>query len=67
MKEFESQLSINQEIEVDERYAIELEEELEAELPQNENRIVLENPPKKKKVKTRSKMPEAAKRREEEP
>ena len=65
-KEYESQLSENQEIEVDERYAIELEEELVDEL-QNENRIAPENPPKKKRVKSRSKMPEAAKRREEEP
>ena len=40
---------------------------MEAELPQSENRTVLENPPKKKRVKARSKMPEAAKRREEEP
>ncbi|XP_063938017.1 uncharacterized protein LOC135147904 [Daucus carota subsp. sativus] len=67
MKEFESQLSINQEIEVDERYAIELEEELKVELLQNKNRIAPENPPKKKTAKSRSKMPEAAKRREEEP
>ena len=65
-KEFESQLSINQEIKVDERYAIELEKELEAELLQNENRIASENPPKKKRVKAKSRMPEAAKRREEE-
>ena len=57
---------MNQEIEVDERYAIELEEELEAEL-QNENRIASENPPKKKRVKAKSRMPEAAKRRGEEP
>ncbi|KAL1831190.1 hypothetical protein ACET3Z_000841 [Daucus carota] len=66
-KEFKSQLSINQEIEVNERYATELEEELEAKLLQNENRIDPENPPKKKRVKSRSKMPEAAERREEEP
>ena len=56
---------MNQDIEVDEKYTIELEEELEAEL-QNENRIVPENPPKKKRVKAKSRMPEAAKRREEE-
>ncbi|KAL1826371.1 hypothetical protein ACET3Z_004783 [Daucus carota] len=65
-KEYESQLSKNQEIEVDERYAIELEEELATEL-QSENRMALENPSKKKRVKSRSKMPEAVKRREEVP
>ena len=67
IKEYESQLSENQEIEVDERYAIELDEELEAELLQNETRIAPEKPPKKKRVKSRSKMPEDAKRKEEVP
>jgi len=64
-EEFESQLSLNQ-IEVDERYAIELEEELAAELL-NEERLPLESSPKKKRVKSKTKMPEAAKRREEVP
>ena len=65
-KERESQLAINKEIEVDERYAIELMEELEAELS-NENRDAPKEAPKKKKprLKANSKMPEAAKRREE--
>ena len=40
---------------------------MEAELLQNKNKIAPENPPKKKRVKSRSKMPEAAKKREEEP
>ena len=63
--EFESQLSLNQ-IEVDERYDIELEEELAAELL-NEKGLPLESSPKKKRVKSKTKMPEAAKRREEVP
>ncbi|KAL1811248.1 hypothetical protein ACET3Z_021313 [Daucus carota] len=64
-EEFESQLSLNQ-IEVDERYAIDLEEELAAELL-NEKGLPLESSPKKKRVKSKTKMPEAAKRREEVP
>ena len=66
-KERESQLAINKEIEVDERYAIKLMKELEAELL-NENRDSPKQAPKKKpRLKAKTKMPEAAKGREEEP
>ena len=57
---------MNQEIEFDERYATELMKELEAELL-NENKDAPKDAPKKRRIKAKSKMPEAAKRRKEEP